>query len=76
LVVFPGLLDDLFPGISIPRKRDMTLEKAIEDGAIEMGLQPEAEFQLKVKKEDKDNFNESVVQISQLASIVSTVEST
>lgn len=34
-----------------------------------------AEFQLKVKKEDKDNFNESVVQISQLASIVSTVES-
>jgi len=35
-----------------------------------------AEFQLKVKKEDKDNFNESVVQISQLASIVSTVEST
>lgn len=35
-----------------------------------------AEFQLKVKKEDKDNFNESVVQISQLATIVSTVEST
>lgn len=35
-----------------------------------------AEFQLKVKKEDKDNFNESVVQISQLATIVGTVEST
>jgi len=48
LVVFTGLLDDLFPGISIPRKRDMTLEKAIEEAAIEMNLQPEAEFQLKV----------------------------
>jgi dynein heavy chain len=34
-----------------------------------------AEFQLKVKKEDKDNFTESVQQISQLSNIVSNVES-
>jgi hypothetical protein len=34
-----------------------------------------AEFQLKVKKEDRDNFTECVQQISQLSQIVSTVES-
>ena len=34
-----------------------------------------AEFQLKVKKEDKDNFTESVQQISQLSNIVGNVES-
>lgn len=34
-----------------------------------------AEFQLKVKKEDKDNFTESVQQISQLSTIVGNVES-
>ena len=33
------------------------------------------EFQLKVKKEDKDNFTESVQQISQLSNIVGNVES-
>ena len=35
-----------------------------------------AEFQLKVKKEDKDNFTECVQQISQLSSIIQSVEST
>lgn len=35
-----------------------------------------AEFQLKVKKEDRDNFTESVQMISQLSTIVSNVEST
>jgi hypothetical protein len=34
-----------------------------------------AEFNLKVKKEDKDNFTESVQQISQLSNIVGNVES-
>ena len=34
-----------------------------------------AEFQLKVKKEDRDNFTECVQQISQLSTIVNTVES-
>ena len=34
-----------------------------------------AEFNLKVKKEDKDNFTECVQQISQLSSIVGNVES-
>lgn len=34
-----------------------------------------AEYQLKVKKEDKDNYTESVQLISQLANIVSSVES-
>jgi dynein heavy chain len=35
-----------------------------------------AEFQLKVKKEDKDNFTECVQQISQLSSNIQSVEST
>lgn len=35
-----------------------------------------AEFQLKVKKEDKDNFTECVQQISQLSTTVGNVEST
>ena len=35
-----------------------------------------AEFQLKVKKEDRDNFTECVQNISQLSTIVGTVEST
>jgi len=35
-----------------------------------------AEFQLKVKKEDKDNFTECVQQISQLSTIIQSVEST
>ena len=34
-----------------------------------------AEFQLKVKKEDKDNFTESIQLISQLSTIVANVES-
>jgi hypothetical protein len=34
-----------------------------------------AEFQLKVKKEDRDSFTESVQQISQLSNIVGNVES-
>ena len=34
-----------------------------------------SEFQLKVKKEDKDNFTECVQQISQLSNIISNVES-
>jgi predicted HAD superfamily Cof-like phosphohydrolase len=34
-----------------------------------------AEFSLKVKKEDKDNFTECVQQVSQLATIIGNVES-
>ncbi len=35
----------------------------------------DSEFQLKVKKEDKDSYNESLQYISKLANIIQTVES-
>jgi dynein heavy chain, axonemal len=47
LVVFVGLLGDLFPGIEILRKRDMNLEKKIEEATTESGLQCEDDFILK-----------------------------
>jgi len=48
LDIFFGLLGDLFPGIDVPRKRDMRIEGIIEQCAIETGLYPDAEFILKV----------------------------
>jgi dynein heavy chain len=44
LYVFYGLLGDLFPGINIPRKRDMDFEKIIGDVTIESKLNPSDEF--------------------------------
>ena len=40
LDIFSGLLGDLFPGINIPRKRDLDFEKIIETVAVENGLYP------------------------------------
>ncbi len=40
LDIFAGLLGDLFPGVNIPRKRDMDFEKVIETVAVENGLYP------------------------------------
>ena len=34
LDIFAGLLGDLFPGINIPRKRDIKFEKIIEDCSV------------------------------------------
>jgi len=48
LVVFRGLLGDLFPGIDIPRKRDLDFERVIEECAVASMLQPEPDFLLKV----------------------------
>ena len=45
---FYGLLDDLFPKINIPRKRDPAFEKIIEDCTIENKLEPDPDFILKV----------------------------
>jgi dynein heavy chain len=38
------LLGDLFPGLTIPRKRDMEFEKIIEEVSIESKLNPAPEF--------------------------------
>ena len=35
LDIFYGLLNDLFPGIDVPRKRDTNFEKIIEDCTLE-----------------------------------------
>ena len=48
LVIFTGLLGDLFLGVNPPRKRDMDFEKVIEECTEEMGLTVEADFILRV----------------------------
>lgn len=46
--VFMGLLQDLFPGVDPPRKRDMEFEDVIKETTTEMGLVPEDDFILRV----------------------------
>lgn len=48
LPIFLGLLGDLFPGLEVERKRDCEFEKASRQSALELGLQPEDTFILKV----------------------------
>ena len=48
LPIFFGLLGDLFPGIEIPRKRNMDFEKKIEEACDDGRLYKEPEFILKV----------------------------
>lgn len=43
-----GLIGDLFPALDVPRKRNMDLEKMIRKTAVDMKLQPEEGFILKV----------------------------
>ena len=47
-VIFHGLLQDLFPGFSPPRKIDEELEKSVMDACIQRGMDPDEEFRLKV----------------------------
>uniref|UniRef100_A0A670I2K3 Dynein axonemal heavy chain 17 n=1 Tax=Podarcis muralis TaxID=64176 RepID=A0A670I2K3_PODMU len=44
LPVFMGLIGDLFPALDVPRKRDLNFEKSV----LELKLQPEESFVLKV----------------------------
>ena len=46
--VFMGLIGDLFPALNVPRKRDMDFEANIKQAVVEMKLQPEENFILKV----------------------------
>lgn len=46
--VFMGLIGDLFPALDVPRKRDQEFEKMAKQAALDLGLQPEENFVLKV----------------------------
>ena len=46
--VFMGLIGDLFPALDVPRKRDLDNEAAIKRAALDLKLQPEDQFILKV----------------------------
>jgi dynein heavy chain len=46
--IFFGLLGDLFPGIDVPRNRDMHFEGMIEKAVADQGLYPDETFILKV----------------------------
>lgn len=46
--IFMGLIGDLFPALDVPRKRDLAFEKFVHTAAVEMKLQPEDGFILKV----------------------------
>ncbi|KAM6377006.1 LOW QUALITY PROTEIN: dynein axonemal heavy chain 17 [Pluvialis apricaria] len=48
LPVFMGLIGDLFPALDVPRKRDLNFEKIIKQSMLELKLQAEESFVLKV----------------------------
>lgn len=47
--VFLGLIGDLFPSLDVPRKRNIEFEKMCQAAAVDMKLQPEQGFILKVR---------------------------
>jgi len=48
LPVFMGLIGDLFPATDVPRKRDLDFEATVKKSALDLKLQPEDSFVLKV----------------------------
>ncbi|KAJ7420209.1 hypothetical protein BTVI_22374 [Pitangus sulphuratus] len=46
--VFMGLIGDLFPALGVPRKRDLDFEALVRQAVLELRLQPEDNFVLKV----------------------------
>uniref|UniRef100_A0A7N8YQ50 Dynein, axonemal, heavy chain 9 n=1 Tax=Mastacembelus armatus TaxID=205130 RepID=A0A7N8YQ50_9TELE len=46
--VFMGLIGDLFPALDVPRKRDMDFEKHVKQSILDLKLQAEDNFVLKV----------------------------
>lgn len=47
--IFMGLISDLFPALDVPRKRDLQFEQMVKQSTLELRLQPEESFILKVK---------------------------
>ncbi|CAF1186132.1 unnamed protein product [Adineta steineri] len=48
LPIFMGLIGDLFPALDVPRKRDLKFEEEVKRAALDLKLQPEDAFILKV----------------------------
>ncbi|KAM9371463.1 dynein axonemal heavy chain 17 [Phaethornis superciliosus] len=48
LPVFMGLIGDLFPALDVPRKRDLNFEELIRQAVLQLKLQAEESFVLKV----------------------------
>ncbi|XP_053308775.1 dynein axonemal heavy chain 9 [Spea bombifrons] len=46
--VFMGLIGDLFPALDVPRKRDLDFEKYVKQAVLDLKLQAEDNFVLKV----------------------------
>lgn len=46
--VFMGLIGDLFPALDVPRKRDLEFEKHVKQSVLDLKLQAEDNFVLKV----------------------------
>uniref|UniRef100_A0A3P9AKI4 Dynein axonemal heavy chain 17 n=1 Tax=Esox lucius TaxID=8010 RepID=A0A3P9AKI4_ESOLU len=46
--VFMGLIGDLFPALDVPRKRDLEFEKQVKQSVLDLKLQAEDSFVLKV----------------------------
>ncbi|XP_074102149.1 dynein beta chain, ciliary [Cotesia typhae] len=46
--VFMGLIGDLFPALNVPRKRDIQFEKTVRQAALDLKMQPEDGFILKI----------------------------
>ncbi|NWU90022.1 DYH9 protein, partial [Upupa epops] len=46
--VFMGLIEDLFPVLDVPRKRDLNFESSVRQAVLDLHLQPEDNFVLKV----------------------------
>ncbi|KAJ3608227.1 hypothetical protein NHX12_025277, partial [Muraenolepis orangiensis] len=46
--VFMGLIGDLFPALDVPRKRDVDFERSVRDAVLDLKLQAEDNFVLKV----------------------------
>lgn len=47
--VFLGLVSDLFPALDVPRQRKPHFEQMVKQSTLELRLQPEESFILKVK---------------------------
>lgn len=47
--VFMGLIGDLFPSLDVPRQRDPDFEKHVKDAILDLNLQAEENFVLKVR---------------------------
>lgn len=46
--VFMGLIGDLFPALDVPRKRDLNFESFVKQAVLDLKLQAEDNFVLKV----------------------------